>query len=219
MEVVEASPGASVVNSTFSGNRAGFGGGAIDAGATGAPRFTGLVVINSTLSGNNADSGGGIFVQFSFVGVKNTILVTNNAVNCSVSGPESDAQLIDSGYNISDDSTCGFAKTGSANNGDNVDPLLSPGGLADNGGPTQTIALQSGSPAIDAIPVADCTDQASPPNPITTDQRGFPRPDAKEQVCDIGAYEFQDLLRLRGSPGNRTATARASLRSTRSSGA
>src|SRR5262249_53368513 len=98
----------------------------------------------------------------------------------------------------SDDASCGFAKTGSAHNGDGVDPLLSSAGLADNGGPTQTIALQEGSPAIDAIPAADCTDQASPPNPITTDQRGFLRPDAGEQLCDIGAYEFQDFA---GQPG------------------
>ena len=49
-----------------------------------------------------------------------------------------------------------------------------------NGGPTQTVALQSGSRAIDAVPIVDCTDQASPPNPIITDQRSFPRPDAGE---------------------------------------
>src|SRR5262249_45979137 len=36
------------------------------------------------------------------------------------------------------------------------------------------------------------TDQASPPNPIVTDQRDFPRPDTGEGVCDIGAYELQD---------------------------
>jgi hypothetical protein len=40
--------------------------------------------------------------------------------------------------------------------------------------------------------LADCTDQASPPNPIIADQRGFPRPDNGEADCDIGAYEFQD---------------------------
>jgi hypothetical protein len=70
--------------------------------------------------------------------------------------------------------------------------MLDPTGLKNNGGPTQTIALLSGSPAIDAIPVADCTDLASPPNPLITDQRLFPRPDATEANCDIGAYEVQD---------------------------
>ena len=70
--------------------------------------------------------------------------------------------------------------------------MLSPAGLTHNGGPTRTISLLDGSPAIDAIPLADCTDQASPPNPIITDQRGFPRPDNGEDSCDIGAYEYQD---------------------------
>jgi hypothetical protein len=119
--------------------------------------------------------------------------------------------ITDAGYNISDDSTCAFAKTGSANNGDNVNPLPSPAGLAKNGGPTQTIALLSGSPAIDAIPVADCTDQSTPPKRITADQRGFPRPDAGEQVCDIGAYEFR--MPPVGNLAWRTVTARAFLRS------
>jgi hypothetical protein len=70
--------------------------------------------------------------------------------------------------------------------------MLDPGGLRTNGGPTRTIALLAASPAIDTIPLADCTDQASPPNPVITDQRGFPRPDAAETNCDIGAYEYQD---------------------------
>lgn len=95
----------------------------------------------------------------------------------------------DAGYNISDDSSCGFSATGSLNN---TDSMLDPAGLSNNGGPTETIALLASSPAVDAIPVADCTDQASPSNPIVTDQRGFLRPDNSEGACDVGAYEFQD---------------------------
>jgi hypothetical protein len=64
--------------------------------------------------------------------------------------------------------------------------------LTNNVGPTQTIALLAGSQAIAAIPLADCSDQSSPPNSIIIDQRSFPRPDALEVFCDIGAYEFQD---------------------------
>jgi hypothetical protein len=48
-------------------------------------------------------------------------------------------------------------------------------------------------PQADVIPFGDCTDQASPPNRINTDQRGALRPDAGEVNCDIGAYEFQDF--------------------------
>ncbi len=50
--------------------------------------------------------------------------------------------------------------------------------LADNGGPTKTVALWSGSPAINAVP-AD-------PGSLPVDQRGVARPD----VSDAGAYEF-----------------------------
>ncbi len=67
----------------------------------------------------------------------------------------------------------------------NTDPLLGP--LADNGGPTPTQALLPGSPAIDGIPLADCVDAFG--DPITTDQRGVPRPQGA--ACDIGAYESE----------------------------
>lgn len=94
--------------------------------------------------------------------------------------------ISDLGYNISDDSSCGFGASTSLNN---TDPRLDPSGPQQNGGPTETVALRAGSPAIDTIPIPDCTDQGG--NPLTTDQRGFSRPDAGEAFCDIGAYEFQ----------------------------
>jgi len=161
-----------VTNSTFSSNGAVFGGGIENEGA--------LTVTNSTFSSNSANFGGSIFNEES-ASLKSTILASSaNSGNCS-------GTITDAGYNISDDMTCGFAKTGSANNGDGVNLLLSPAGLANNGGPTQTLALVPGRTAIDVIPLAACTDQTG--RPITTDQRGFPRPDAGEAVCDIGAYE------------------------------
>ena len=55
-------------------------------------------------------------------------------------------------------------------------------GLQDNGGPTETHALLSASPAIDAGDNAVCS--ARPINGI--DQRGYLRNDG---VCDIGAFE------------------------------
>ena len=58
--------------------------------------------------------------------------------------------------------------------------------LADNGGPTPTVALLPGSPAIDAIPASACLDADG--NPILTDQRGMARPQGP--ACDIGAFEF-----------------------------
>ena len=70
--------------------------------------------------------------------------------------------------------------------------------MANNGGPTETFALETSpsmSPAIDRIPVADCTDQSSPtPQPLGTDQRLFTRPDpGNPNACDSGAYEVGAL--------------------------
>jgi Collagen triple helix repeat (20 copies)/Right handed beta helix region len=63
----------------------------------------------------------------------------------------------------------------------NVDPLL--GELADNGGPTRTMALASGSPAIDA---GECAAYLPVSERLTVDQRGM----ARDGACDIGAFEW-----------------------------
>ena len=60
-----------------------------------------------------------------------------------------------------------------------LDPLLAP--LGNYGGPTQTMALLPGSPAIDA------GNNALIPAGVTTDQRGLPR--IVNTVVDIGAFE------------------------------
>jgi hypothetical protein len=83
----------------------------------------------------------------------------------------------DNGYNLSDDSSCRLSGIGSRNDVRIAD--LDLGLLATNGGPTQTIALLSAkSLAVDQIPTKPtnfCTDANG--NPLTTDQRGEPRPD------------------------------------------
>jgi CSLREA domain-containing protein len=183
-----------VTNTTFSANGSPTAGGAIrNVGSNPA------IITNCTFSDNRADSSPGGAISGS-ANIKSSIFASNtsgvpNSGSCYGS-------ITDAGYNIADDSSCGFSKTGSANNGDNVDPMLSSAGLANNGGPTETIALSTGSPAIDAIPVTDCTDQSG--NPIRTNQRNMPRPDAHENVCDIGAYEVQDATVAQtfgGTPG------------------
>ena len=65
------------------------------------------------------------------------------------------------------------------------------GSLQNNGGPTQTMALPSGSPAVDAGNPNGCTDGLG--HLLKTDQRGAPRPDRPEDTggCDIGAFEKQ----------------------------
>jgi hypothetical protein len=61
------------------------------------------------------------------------------------------------------------------------DPKLGP--LADNGGPTLTMALLPGSPAIDAGNTS-----LAP----ATDQRGFSRPAGR--AADIGAFEYGSVM-------------------------
>jgi hypothetical protein len=109
----------------------------------------------------------------------NTLLAFNSLTNCS-------GKITDVGHNLSSDASCAFTNTGSLNN---TDPKLGP--LANNGGPTLTMALQPGSPAIDGGDTA-----AAPP----TDQRGFPRPVGI--AVDIGAFELGPAyLSLIRSPG------------------
>lgn len=84
-------------------------------------------------------------------------------------------------------------------------PLLGP--LADNGGPTPTHALLTGSPAIDQGE----TSKDYSGLPYLCDQRFFPRPRKTADVsvpdeihfdrADIGAYEYQPPIRLRADPG------------------
>jgi len=90
-----------------------------------------------------------------------------NGVNCAGS-----PAIAATGMNLESADTCGFASAGLRN----ANPLLGP--LAANGGPTPTLALAPGSPAIDAA--AACP-------PPDTDQRGVARPQGK--TCDIGAFE------------------------------
>jgi hypothetical protein len=188
---------------TFVDNEAESQGGAID-GIIGSEVF----ILNSTFSENDADDGGAIDAFLSDFYITNCTFSANDAdegadidsglassdVNSSIFANSSSGgncvDVADEGYNISDDNSCGFSGT-SVNNSTtlNLDPL----GLQNNGGPTQTIAIESTSQANNFIPIADCL--AFPTvltdDPVTTDQRGFGRPDpANLNFCDAGAFEL-----------------------------
>ena len=174
-----------VANSTFSANSALGNGGAID-NSNGAATVT-----NCTFSGNGAGiDGGAIFGGGTLaVTVRNTILANSTTGgNCSVAARG--GRIVDGGHNIDDGGTCEFAGTNcGTTNGTSfckIDPLLDPAGLAGGGGPTQTIALEPGSPAIDAGDETICA--AAPVSGV--DQRGFVRPGGDATRCSIGAYEF-----------------------------
>jgi hypothetical protein len=159
----------SVVNSTLSGNTANLSNGAVFS-------FGALDLVHSTVSDNTTASGlnGGIFGGAgSRVTLKNSIVAGNAGRDCT-------GTIASAGHNLDSDNTCNLTAAGDL---PAVDPMLGP--LADNGGPAETHSLLPGSPAIDAIAVADCTDLDG--NPVATDQRGVARPQGAG--CDIGAFE------------------------------
>lgn len=160
-----------------------------------------LVISNSTLTGNRANKGGAIFgnaaINNSTVsgnaayapgtggGIYGNPTLQNSIVANSSSGGNCHGTVTSKGYNLSSDGSCNLTGTGDMNN---TDPML--GTLGNYGGPTQTIPLLSGSPAIDAGNPSGCTDGQN--HLLKTDQRGSPRPDAEDTAgCDMGAYESQ----------------------------
>jgi hypothetical protein len=178
-----------VTNSTIAGNSASAGdeGGGID-----NFQFGTLMVTNSTITSNSASGGGGGIVNSGDATFKNTIVANNTGGNC-VPSAAAGAAFTSDGHNLADDKTCAFAGTGDQNS---TAAGLDPGGLKNNGGPTETVALLPTSPAVDAVPMSPtnyCT-EIDGTTPITTDQRGEPRPDPEDGPdgpCDIGAFELQ----------------------------
>jgi len=154
-----------IANDTFTGNTAKRKGAAI--AVTAAP----VTITNCTIAGNNADATvGAIYFGANTTAMNNTIIAGNSGGNCSFAA----GSVFGGSHNLQfGDSTCSSAAV--------ADPLLGP--LADNGGPTRTMALGAGSPAIDA---ADTS--IAPP----TDQRGASRDDGNGDgvvAADIGAFE------------------------------
>jgi predicted outer membrane repeat protein len=161
-----------VSNSTFSGNHAETRGGALSI------EHGTITLTNVTLAGNTSGEGAGVFVgredqaKFGTLILRNTIIANNTgASNCGGTGV-----ITNGGNNLR------FPASDTSCPGVTGDPKL--GALANNGGPTQTMALQTGSAALDKIPPANGCGFG-----ITTDQRSIARPQGN--ACDIGAYELQ----------------------------
>jgi hypothetical protein len=164
-----------IINNTFVANNAnevnGQGGGLYNNGSiSNSPGENILVLSNNTFSGNGAYQGGGMY-NFGSLSFRNNIFADSTSGGDCVSSPIVGGTITDSNNLIEDGVPCFSASFISG------DPLLGP--LADNGGPTLTMAPQSGSPAIDAG-TAVC---------VSTDQRGVTRPQGA--ACEIGAYEYE----------------------------
>ena len=146
---------------------------------------------NITIASNRADAvndgsgDGGGFYHFAFGGTpaqfRNSILAGNISLN---GAPDCSGTFDSQGYNLIQN-TAGCTIIGvTSGNLTGQNPNLA--ALAYNGGSTQTRALQSGSPAIDAGNSAGCLDQNG--MVIAADQRGVARPVGVH--CDIGAFEY-----------------------------
>jgi CSLREA domain-containing protein len=166
-----------------------------------------LRVTNSTFERNSVGSlqnGGGMYVDGG----------TGNTIAFSTFGPTTPTDMNGAGlynngsvavrasvFETGTNDDCGGALPGSLGfnyekSGDDcffsepsdvltTEQLLDGAGLIDNGGPTETIALVAGSPALNAVPSASCLDAAS--QPLFADERGVERPFGSG--CDPGAYE------------------------------
>ncbi|MCC6166098.1 MAG: hypothetical protein IT329_02610 [Caldilineaceae bacterium] len=169
-----------LTNSTLHANEAPFGGGGgVYQTGNGNTATIGVV----TLSDNRALFGAGVYNEgsstTSVLTLQNTLLVNNVTGNCDGGG------ITSQGYNLSSDNNCSaLTQTGDQQGL----ATLALGVLKNNGGPTLTRLPLGGSPAIDAIPAAQCA--------FSTDQRGFTRPGTPGTNCDVGAVEVQpsDLL-------------------------
>ena len=186
-----------LINSTFAANRAtGSGGGINDAGGNT------MDIRNCTISANMASIGGGLAVPVfgASTTLRNTIIAGNNPSGPPTPAPEvSDifidgvsGILISAGYNLIGTTTGAAPGSFIATDLLNANPKLGP--LQNNGGPTLTMALLPGSPAIDAGSNANLLSS------MTTDQRVFMARIINGGVSatvDIGAYEYATARALK----------------------
>lgn len=196
--------GATIINTTITGNRlvaiapdsipqkpvgavvlvvdeiAGYGGGIDHRGGSL------LTIVNSTITGNHAIKGGGGLaagqtytpvsdqLPLGRVTLRNTIIAGNTSEAGPLDCRTNEVPFESLGHNIDTDRSCFLTGRGDR---PGLDPRLAP--LADNGGPTRTLALLPASPAIDAGDTEGCP---------RADARGIARPQGAG--CDIGAFEY-----------------------------
>ncbi|HEX8998388.1 MAG TPA: choice-of-anchor Q domain-containing protein, partial [Blastocatellia bacterium] len=174
---------ATLTNCTISGNTATLATGAV---ALQQPDPTTVTLINCTVANHSPH---GVYTQGATIRLQNTLVASNvrNFVNSS-------GTITSLGNNLDSDGRSGF--TNGVNGdivgtvGNPINALLSP--LNNHGGPTSTLALLPGSPAINAGTGTDAP---------SLDQRGV----ARVGATDIGAFESRGFALALASGNNQTA--------------
>lgn len=163
-----------VVNSTFANNTADHSGAAIRNDANGQATIS----FSTFVDNRSGVWGGALYAEGGTVTVSNSLFSQNTA-----DSEQNDCQALDGiSEIITNNNLSAFGCEGDLAEGVAT--------LGDNGGLTQTVALASGSNAIDAA--GECPAEA-------IDQRGTARPQG--EACDIGAYEFVPLTEAVNSVG------------------
>lgn len=171
LELNDSGDIATVVNSTFTNNSAGNGGAISGDNGT-------LTLINSTLVSNSAHGqGAGVYVIWSDISISSSLIAKNSSSDMiDVGNYEFEGGTYTSGGSNFIGTTNSANFTGPHDQVGKGDPHVAT--LANNGGPTPTIALLPGSPAIDA----DYNQL------VNVDQRGVKRPQGIRNC--IGAFEY-----------------------------
>jgi len=152
-------------------------------------------------------SGGGgldLYNSNSSLTLRDSIIAAGQAgdpttLNCEITGGATFTSL---GHNIDDGHSCLTVPAV----GDHKDTPAGLQALADNGGPTRTMALAPGSAALGGVG-GGCV-QINGSTPLTHDQRGLP----SASPCDIGAWQHQPVAITAGAaitvggPGGATFT-------------
>jgi CSLREA domain-containing protein len=197
-----------IVNNTAAGgvgaNGTNSGGGGAGGQAVGGIfNANGMTVTNTTITANSGFGGagghgtftngaagkgvGGIHAESGTSTVRNSLIARNTRNRTG--GPDADGTFVSGGFNLVGTSSGGTGFTNATDltgtNAALLNPLLGP--VQNNGGPTDTMALLTDSPAL----------EHGSSFGLTTDQRGDPRPSNDPVVgnasggdgSDIGAYE------------------------------
>lgn len=162
----------SLANVTISGNAAKNGGGLVNSD-TGGTAVLGASYV--TIAANTAQFGDALFHSGATGIVLRGVILAHTADEACAGG----GLLASTGYNLATDESCAL--------GEATDVVGAPAGLEplalNAPGTTETMALATGSPAINAVPQGEAGCGAG----IASDQRGVVRP--QDGACDIGAYE------------------------------